>query len=99
MTAPDILEGLLVVYDLSDLDGGEAAHRHRATWGRLYTDIVALDYDHVLLVFRPAPNQRWRRHEASSRAKSLCGPALTVYSQDSETRSRTRHNVGANISL
>jgi hypothetical protein len=54
---------LLVVYDLRDPLAWQAAHRHRGTWGRLYTDIVALDYDHVLLVFRPAPGQRWRSWE------------------------------------
>jgi hypothetical protein len=31
--------------------------------GRRYTDIVALDYDRVLLVFRPAPGERWRPWE------------------------------------
>ena len=59
---PDIPD-LLVVYDLRDDGAWQAAHRHRATWGRLYTDIVALDYDHVLLVFRPAPDERWRSWE------------------------------------
>jgi len=54
---------LLVVYDLRDPAAWRAAHHHRATWGRLYTDIVALDYDHVLLVFRPAPDERWRSWE------------------------------------
>jgi hypothetical protein len=54
---------LLVVYDLRDPDAWRAADHHRATWGRLYTDIVALDYDHVLLVFRPAPDEWWRPWE------------------------------------
>jgi hypothetical protein len=54
---------LLVVYDLRDPLAWRAAHHHRATWGRLYTDIVALDYDHVLLVFRPVPEHRWRPWE------------------------------------
>lgn len=54
---------LLVVYDLRDPGTWQAAHRHRATWGKLYTDIVALDYDNVLLVFRPAPDERWRPWE------------------------------------
>jgi hypothetical protein len=60
--APDI-PAFLVVYDLRDPLAWRAAHHHRATWGRLYTDIVALDYDHVLLVFRPTPDQRWRPWE------------------------------------
>jgi hypothetical protein len=55
---------LLVVYDLRDPAAWEAASRHRGFWGRLYTDIVAHDYDHVLLVFWPAPNQRWRPWES-----------------------------------
>jgi hypothetical protein len=54
---------LLVAYDLRDPDAWQAAHRHRASWGRLYTDIVALDLDHVALVFRPAPEERWRPWE------------------------------------
>jgi hypothetical protein len=33
------------------------------------------------------------RHGGSSRAKSPFGPTLTVYSQDSETPSRTGHNA------
>jgi hypothetical protein len=37
--------------------------RAGAMGGRRYTDIVALDYDRVLLVFRPAPDQRWRAWE------------------------------------
>jgi hypothetical protein len=54
----------LVVYDLSDPAAQQAAHRHRHFWGKLYTDIYALDYDHVALVFRPAPDERWRAWEA-----------------------------------
>jgi hypothetical protein len=52
---------LVVVYDLSD-DGRRAAHRHRATWGKLYTDIYPLSYDHIALVFRSA-GERWRPWE------------------------------------
>jgi hypothetical protein len=33
------------------------------------------------------------RHRARGRAKSPFGPTLTVYSQDSETPSRTGHNA------
>jgi hypothetical protein len=54
---------VIVVYDLRDPAAWQAAHRHRATWGRLHTDIVALDYDRVLLVFRPAHDCRWRPWE------------------------------------
>jgi hypothetical protein len=54
---------LLRVYDLRDPDAWRAAHRHRHYWGKLYTDIHALDNDHVALVFRPAPDERWRAWE------------------------------------
>ncbi len=54
----------LRVYDLRDPAARQAAHRHRAFWGKLYTDIHALDADHVALVFRPAPDdERWRAWE------------------------------------
>jgi hypothetical protein len=56
------LPNLLVAYDLSDPDAWQAAHRHRALWGKLYTDIHALDYDHIALVFRSA-GERWRPWE------------------------------------
>jgi hypothetical protein len=51
---------LVRVYDLRDPAAQQAAHRHRGFWGKLYTEIHALDYDHVALVFRPAPDERWR---------------------------------------
>jgi hypothetical protein len=52
----------IVVYDLRDPDQWQAAHRHRAFWGKLYTDIHALGYDHIALVFRSA-GERWRPWE------------------------------------
>jgi hypothetical protein len=55
---------LVRVYDLRDPAAQQAAHRHRGFWGKLYTEIHALDYDHVALVFRPAPDERWRRWES-----------------------------------
>jgi hypothetical protein len=55
---------LVRVYDLRDPDAREATRRHRAFWGRTHTQIVLLDEDHVLLVFRPAPDERWRRWES-----------------------------------
>jgi hypothetical protein len=58
---------LLVVYDLRNPNAQRAAHHHRATWGQLYTDIVALDCDHALLMFRPAPDDRWRPWECVRR--------------------------------
>ncbi len=54
---------LVRVYDLSDPDAWEAAHRHRGHWGKLYTDIHTLDADHGALVFRPASDERWRAWE------------------------------------
>jgi hypothetical protein len=70
MSRSDI-PALVVAYDLRDPATWQAAHRHRATWGRRYTDIVALDYDHVALVFRPAPDQRWRPWEAGRQSRIL----------------------------
>jgi hypothetical protein len=54
---------LIVLYDLRYPDAWQAAHRHRAAWGKLYTDIYALSDDRVLLVFRPAPDEGWRPWE------------------------------------
>jgi hypothetical protein len=62
MTSAELLP-LLRVYDLRDSAAWRAAHRHRSFWGKLYTDIYALDTDHVLLIFRPAPDERWRAWE------------------------------------
>jgi hypothetical protein len=53
---------VIVVYDLRDEGAWQAAHRHRAFWGKLYTDIHPLDYDNVALVFRSA-GERWRAWE------------------------------------
>jgi hypothetical protein len=53
---------LIVLYDLRDPIAWQAARRHRALWGKLYTDIHALDYDHIALVFRSA-GERWRPWE------------------------------------
>jgi hypothetical protein len=54
---------LLVVYDLRDRGQWQAAHRHRAFWGKLYTDIYDLGSDCIALVFRPAPDEGWRSWE------------------------------------
>jgi hypothetical protein len=59
-----VSEGFCIVYDLRDPIARQAAHRHRAFWGKLYTDIYDLDVDgHVALVFRPAPDEGWRSWE------------------------------------
>jgi hypothetical protein len=54
---------LVRVYNLRDPAARQAARRHRSFWGKLYTEIHALDSDHVALVFRPAPDERWRAWE------------------------------------
>jgi hypothetical protein len=54
---------LVVLYDLRDPDAWQAAHRHRAWWGKLYTDIYDLGSDCIALVFRPAPDEGWRSWE------------------------------------
>jgi len=54
---------VIVVYDLTDPGAWQAAHRHRAAWGRLYTGIHDLGSDCVALVFRPAPDEGWRSWE------------------------------------
>jgi hypothetical protein len=50
MTSAELLPHLRV-YDLRDPAARQAAQRHRAFWGKLYTDIHVLDADHVALVF------------------------------------------------
>ena len=62
MNAAELLP-LVRVYDLRNPDAWRAAHRHRGYWGKLYTDIHGLDDDHVVLVFRPDPHERWRTWE------------------------------------
>jgi hypothetical protein len=52
-----------ILYDLRDPEAWKQAHRHRNWWGKLYTDFYALDSVHVLLVFRPADDPRWRPWE------------------------------------
>jgi hypothetical protein len=53
---------VVIIYDLRDPDQWQAAGRHRGYWGKLYTDIYPLDYDHIALVFRSA-GERWRAWE------------------------------------
>jgi hypothetical protein len=56
-------EGFAVVYDLASPGALKASHRHRAFWGRRFTEIHELDNDRVALVFRPSPDARWRPWE------------------------------------
>jgi hypothetical protein len=54
---------LVVVYDLRDDSAWQTACDHGRTWGRLYADVHTLSTDHIAVVFRPAPGQRWRPWE------------------------------------
>jgi hypothetical protein len=54
---------LTIVYDLRDPGAWDEACRHARLWGRLYTDLHRLDDQGVVLVFRPAPDERWREWE------------------------------------
>ena len=54
---------LVRIYDLRGPAAWRAAHRHRGFWGALYTEVHTLDTDHVALVFRLAPDERWRAWE------------------------------------
>ena len=56
-----------ILYDLRDEDAWMQAHRDRKLWGKIYTDFYALDSDHIVLIFRPAPHERWRRWEEERR--------------------------------
>jgi hypothetical protein len=60
---PRQTDGFAVAYDLRDAGARGQARRHRDCWGRLYTDIHILDSYHIALVFRPAPDERWRAWE------------------------------------
>ncbi len=71
MNAAELLP-LVRVYDLRDPAAWQSAHRHRGFWGKLYTDVHALDNDHVVLIFRPAPDERWRPWE-SARLRWILG--------------------------
>jgi hypothetical protein len=51
---------VIVVYDLSDPDAWEAAHRHRGFWGKTHTRVHYLEENVVVLAFHPAPDERWR---------------------------------------
>jgi hypothetical protein len=62
MSAPDILKGLVVAYDLRD-DGWRTANRHRNYWGKTHTRVYYLEENVVVLAFRPAPDERWRPWE------------------------------------
>jgi hypothetical protein len=56
-----------IVYDLRDRAAWTKAHRDRSYWGKLYTDLCILENNHVALVFRPAPDSRWRAWEGVRR--------------------------------
>jgi len=60
-----------VLYDLRDHNAWRDAHWHRALWGRSFVDYHVLDEDHVILVFRPSPDLRWRAWEAVRKGSTL----------------------------
>ncbi len=49
---------IAIVYDLRDPAAWHQAHVHHNLWGKLYTDVHALDADRIALVFRTA-GERW----------------------------------------
>jgi hypothetical protein len=59
-----VLVTLLVAYDIQDTAGWETANRHRNFWGKTHTRVHYLEENVVVLVFRPAPDQRWRPWES-----------------------------------
>ena len=59
-----ISDGFAIIYDLQDAHAWHQAHAHRHLWGRRFCEHYVLDEDHLLIVFRPAPDQRWRPWEA-----------------------------------
>ncbi len=60
-------EPFAIAYDLRESGSLERSKRDRRFWGSLYTDIYPLDAEHVVMVFRPAPDGRWRPWEAVRR--------------------------------
>jgi hypothetical protein len=58
-----VSDAVIVVYDLRDAAGWETANRHRNYWGKTHTRVHYLEENVVVLVFRPAPDQRWRPWE------------------------------------
>lgn len=53
----------IVLYDLTDPGAWRDSHRHRGLWGKLHTDYYFLGEDHVVMVFKPSPDARWREWE------------------------------------
>ena len=54
---------LVVIYDVSDDAAWESARRHVRWWGRLYVDAYDVAPEKVVVLFRPAPDPRWREWE------------------------------------
>ncbi len=63
-----------IIYDLR-AGGWARANRDRRFWGRLYTDAYVIGPDHLILAFRPAPDERWRAWEEVRRRWILEGAA------------------------
>jgi hypothetical protein len=64
-----------IIYDLRGADAQRKAHSDRNLWGKLYTDIHALDNDHVALVFRSAGCEEWKAFEVTRKRWILEGHA------------------------
>ncbi len=75
MQTPPASEPFAIAYDLQDPQAWLRAHRDRRLWERRYTDYHVLDHDRILLVFRPAPDTRWRGWEQVRRGWILEGAA------------------------
>jgi hypothetical protein len=63
MISAGTLQAAAIIYDLRDPGARHQGRRDRNTWGKLYTDIHVLDRENVVLIFRPAPDERWRAWE------------------------------------
>jgi hypothetical protein len=63
MSAPDMLEDLIVIYDIRDAAGWETANRHRNYWGKTHTRVHYLEENVIVLAFHPASDEGWRSWE------------------------------------
>ena len=64
MTVATLAPVLTIAYDLSVPGSWDMACRHARWWGRLYVELFALDNNHIIVTFTPAPDPRWREWEA-----------------------------------
>jgi hypothetical protein len=64
VTASRSAVALIMDYDLRHPDALEQARRHYRHWGVLYTDPHLVGEHCLVLVFRHAPDERWRPWES-----------------------------------